>query len=171
MGASVSIDTPKLRPQGRKLSKRDCCENQKKWNAAVDKYISLERDKRSRDEIERAAKIGPSNGALYRRCEGMNCDKVEGKNMQKPLFCSACKMVRLATIFMLRNRNKRPFVSQSVYCGAPCQKSVWKSHKAVCGSDNQHEQALPSQQALDAYIIPKLYDNLTKLDLTQAQQR
>lgn len=77
------------------MSKRDCLECQYKWNAAIDRYISQGGDKRSSYEIEQAAKIGPSNGALYRRCEGKNCDKVEGKNMQKPLFCSGCKMVRL----------------------------------------------------------------------------
>jgi len=134
------------RPQGLRLSKRDCRKYQEQWNAVIDMYISLGRDKRPRGDIERAAKIGLSNGALYRRCEGTNCDKVEGKNMVKPLFCSRCKM--------------------SVYCSVPCQKSAWKSHKTVCGSDKQHEQALPSQEAIDAYALPKLFEQIAEMDLT-----
>ena len=70
-------------------------------------YISLGRDKRPRGDIERAAKIGLSNGALYRRCEGTNCDKVEGKNMVKPLFCSRCKMVGRVTSFTIHHGIER----------------------------------------------------------------
>jgi len=135
------------RPQGLRLSKRDCREYQEEWNAAIDKYISLGHDKRPRAEIERAAKIGLSNGALYRRCEGTNCDKVEGHNMEKTLLCSRCKM--------------------SIYCSATCQRSVWKSHKIICGTDKQHEQALPSQEAaINAYAEPKLLERLAAMDLT-----
>jgi hypothetical protein len=136
--------TPK--PQGLKLSKRDCREYMEEWNPVIDEYISSGRDQRPRDEIERAAKIGLSNGALYRRCEGANCDKVEGKNLQKSLCCSRCKM--------------------SIYCSTTCQKSAWKSHKSVCGSDTQHEQSLPSQDAIDTHWVPKLLQRVAAMDLT-----
>jgi hypothetical protein len=67
---------------------------QERWNAAVDKFISLGVHGRSKEEIERAAKIGHSNGALYRKCEGVECGKLEGKDIDKLSYCSACKMVR-----------------------------------------------------------------------------
>lgn len=88
------------------MSKRDCCEIQDTWNATIDRYIALGQDKRPREEIERAAKIGTSNGALYRKCEGEGCDKIEGKTMRKPLFCSACKMVCL-DIICVEESNER----------------------------------------------------------------
>jgi len=134
------------RPQGLKLSKRDCRGYMQEWNAVIDEYISSGRDQRPRGEIERAAKIGLSNGALYRRCEGANCDKVEGKNLQKSLCCSQCKM--------------------SIYCSTACQKSAWRSHKSVCGSDTQHEQSLPSQEAIVTHAVPKLLQQIAAMDLT-----
>lgn len=82
-----------FRPLGRRHTKRQSEENQLRWNAAVDSYISRGDDSRTRAEIERAAKIGLSGGALYQRCEGVGCDKVEGKNIEKLKPCSRCKLV------------------------------------------------------------------------------
>jgi hypothetical protein len=75
------------------LTKVACRELQKRWNDAVDKYIGLGVDKRPKDIIERAAKIGITNGALYRRCEGTQCDKLEGFNIDKLDVCAKCKIV------------------------------------------------------------------------------
>lgn len=64
------------------------------WNRTIDEYISLGLDKRPKSEIERAAKIGRSHGALYRKCEGANCEKQEGQDV-KLVCCSKCKIVSL----------------------------------------------------------------------------
>lgn len=45
------------------------------------------------------------------------------------------------------------FIVKSFYCSAACQKSSWKNHKIICGSVSQKEQALPSQTAIDKYLI------------------
>jgi len=85
---------PLARPQGRSFSKNACLAAQERWNAAIDKYISsvglsVER----KEEIERTTKIGHSNGALYRKCEGVGCNKLEGRDVEKLDCCSTCKMV------------------------------------------------------------------------------
>jgi hypothetical protein len=65
-----------------------------RWNAVVDQYILTASDeKRSKVEIERAAKIGSSNGALYRHCEGQGCDKMEGQGRVTLSQCTKCKIV------------------------------------------------------------------------------
>ncbi|KDQ18860.1 hypothetical protein BOTBODRAFT_184707 [Botryobasidium botryosum FD-172 SS1] len=115
------------KPFARKYSKHLCEDMQRRWNAAVDEYILREGDSRTRFEIERAAKIGTWNGALIRTCEGVGCTKVEGVGDTLLRKCAQCKI--------------------SVYCGQQCQKSAWRAHKVVCGSDTQHEQMLPSQTA------------------------
>jgi hypothetical protein len=63
------------------------------WNKAIDKYISLGKDTRAKDVIERAAKIGESNGVLYRMCEGVGCTNTEGCGEVKVRLCSRCKIV------------------------------------------------------------------------------
>jgi hypothetical protein len=83
-----------IRPQGRSFSKDACRVAQARWNAAIDKYIasavlSVERQ----NEVEREAKIGHSNGALYRKCEGVECNKLEGRDIEKLDCCSKCRMV------------------------------------------------------------------------------
>ena len=63
------------------------------WNKAIDEYISLGKDTRPKDIIERAAKIGGSNGPLYRMCEGVGCTNTEGCGEVKIRLCSGCKIV------------------------------------------------------------------------------
>lgn len=67
---------------------------QKAWNDTVDHYIRSGLDDRPKKEIERAAKIGPSNGALYRTCYGENCTVTEGRDVQKLEKCGNCRIVR-----------------------------------------------------------------------------
>ncbi|KZP26733.1 hypothetical protein FIBSPDRAFT_854393 [Athelia psychrophila] len=121
------------RPQGRSYSKIACLEAQRRWNAAVDKYISLNNVSKPEAifKIEVAAKIGASNGAMYHTCEGAGC--VNRDEANEKLRCCKCKM--------------------AFYCSASCQHSQWKTHKPICGTVSQKEQALPSQIAIDKYLI------------------
>ncbi|KAJ6559057.1 hypothetical protein DFH09DRAFT_921755 [Mycena vulgaris] len=121
-----------LRPQGRSSSKHWCRQKQKEWNAAVDKYIASGTDSRPRSDIEEAAKVGISLGAMYRACEADGCDKVEGRGIEKVSTCARCKM--------------------TFYCGSTCQKLHWRTHKQVCGSVEQTERPLPSQVALSDFV-------------------
>ncbi|KAJ7671670.1 hypothetical protein DFH06DRAFT_122022 [Mycena polygramma] len=116
------------RPESRKCSRFLAQSRQERWNAVVDEYINTQKDGRSRHSIERAAKIGPWNGALLRACEGPNCNRVEGANFDILKLCGKCKM--------------------SVYCDSSCQTRAWKTHKAKCGQNGQREQSLPSQDVL-----------------------
>jgi hypothetical protein len=59
----------------------------------VDKYIASGVDSRPRFEIEAAAKIGVSLGAMCRVCEADSCTKMEGREIQKLSTCSRCQMV------------------------------------------------------------------------------
>ncbi|KAJ7775206.1 hypothetical protein B0H16DRAFT_1880326, partial [Mycena metata] len=106
-------------PKGRNYNKQWCDRLRTVWNTAVDKYIATNVDSRPRLEIEVAAKVGDSLGAMYRACEAEGCDKVEGLNIGKVLTCSRCQM--------------------AFYCGPACQKSHWRTHKKVCGSVGQTE--------------------------------
>ncbi|KAJ7816112.1 hypothetical protein B0H13DRAFT_2137155 [Mycena leptocephala] len=119
-------------PQARKCSKYLCRQVQKMWNDVVDKYIASGVDSRPRFEIEAAAKIGVSLGAMCRVCEADSCTKMEGREIQKVSTCSRCQMV--------------------FYCGTTCQKRHWPTHKKVCGSENQIEQPLLSQLAMSEFI-------------------
>lgn len=86
------------------MSRRLCEGAQFRWNALIDDYIASGKDVqgRSREEIERVAKIGPWNGALIRVCEGVGCEKVERKDVAILKQCTRCKIVRVS-----------PLVSQS----------------------------------------------------------
>ncbi|KAJ7675701.1 hypothetical protein DFH06DRAFT_977096 [Mycena polygramma] len=119
-------------PQGRTSSKHWCRQKQKEWNAAVDKYIESGVDPRPRSEIEWAAKIGISLGAMYRGCDAAGCNKIEGRDIQKLLTCARCKV--------------------TFYCSPTCQKIHWKAHKPVCGSVDETEQPLPSQVKLSDFV-------------------
>ncbi|KAJ6520747.1 hypothetical protein DFH09DRAFT_1426614 [Mycena vulgaris] len=110
------------RPESRKCSRYLAESRQKRWNALVDEYIDTQGDLRSRRSIERAAKIGTWNGALIRTCEGPDCGKFEGNDIDKLKLCSKCQMRR-----------------------------AWKMHKTKCATDGQQEQALPSQDTLKQY--------------------
>lgn len=154
---------------GRRHRKRDCQENQERWNAAVDSYISQGKDMRTRVEIEQAAKIGLSGGALYRHCEGIGCNKIEGRNIEKLKPCSRCKMVSVLPIPGACRPLKIMHPSQSVYCGRSCQTSAWRSHKAVCGDEEQLAQGLPSQDACDSHLadkIPEMMKRMGNMNLT-----
>ncbi|KAJ7781800.1 hypothetical protein DFH07DRAFT_935695, partial [Mycena maculata] len=118
-------------PQGRSSSKHWCRQKQKEWNAGVDKYIASGVDARTRAEIEEAAKVGISLGAMYRACEADGCDKMEGRGIEKISTCARCKM--------------------TFYCGATCQKLHWPVHKKVYGTPEQTERPLPSQAALSDF--------------------
>ncbi|KAJ6570264.1 hypothetical protein DFH09DRAFT_426104 [Mycena vulgaris] len=119
------------RPESKKCSRFLAKSRQKRWNALVDEYIDTQGDLRSRRSIERAAKIGKWNGALIRTCEGPDCGKFEETDIDKLRSCSRCEM--------------------SVYCSSDCQGRAWKTHKTKCATDEQQEQALPSQDTLKQY--------------------
>ncbi|KAH7916973.1 hypothetical protein BV22DRAFT_941909 [Leucogyrophana mollusca] len=80
-------------PSGRSVPKVVSAYIQRVWNADVDKYIALGLDGRSREVIERATKIGPTCGALFRVCEGVDCNKMEGVEVEKLHMCARCKLV------------------------------------------------------------------------------
>ncbi|KAJ7754500.1 hypothetical protein B0H16DRAFT_1832487 [Mycena metata] len=60
------------------------------WNDAVDKYILSKVDRRPRQAIENAVKVGLTGGPLYRRCEADGCPKIEGRNGVKLSRCGGC---------------------------------------------------------------------------------
>ncbi|TDL24194.1 hypothetical protein BD410DRAFT_896906 [Rickenella mellea] len=117
-----------IRPMGRKLPKNFAEFCARSYNENVDEYIATRRDGRGKLDIEIAAKLGPSCGALYRVCEADGCSKQEGRNVAKLKMCQKCKM--------------------TVYCSVQCQKAHWKVHKPICGDPFQTEQPLPSQSVL-----------------------
>ncbi|KII86013.1 hypothetical protein PLICRDRAFT_178309 [Plicaturopsis crispa FD-325 SS-3] len=98
------------------------------WNSDVDKYIKLGTDPRPKEDIERAAKIGLYHGALYRKCEGPECTKLERRDLVKLQTCSRCSI--------------------TPYCGKSCQAAAWRVHKPVCGSVDQQAQPLSAQMVL-----------------------
>ncbi|KII86011.1 hypothetical protein PLICRDRAFT_44466 [Plicaturopsis crispa FD-325 SS-3] len=125
----------RMRPSGRRqreLSRHMYTLLQEAWNAAVDAYIGLGTDARPKEEIERSAKIGIFHGALYRRCEGPQCTKLEGRDIAKLKTCARCSI--------------------APYCSKTCQAAAWRTHKPECGSDDQREQALPAQLTLNKYF-------------------
>jgi hypothetical protein len=65
------------------------------WNRHIDDYIAKGHDPRSKEEIERAAKIRSGSGALFRVCEGSECTKAESSEV-KFSVCAKCKTVRAA---------------------------------------------------------------------------
>ena len=75
------------------MDKRRMKAQQAAWNLAVDEYIDQGIDKRPRIDIERAAKIGPSHGALHLRCEHEECGKMQGRDVPTLRACSKCKIV------------------------------------------------------------------------------
>jgi hypothetical protein len=87
----------RTRPHGRTTSRSIRHDMQTVWNQHIDDYISQGKDPRQREEIERAAKIGSGNGALFRVCNGDQCTKVESREA-KFSFCAKCKTVRVLHI-------------------------------------------------------------------------
>jgi len=58
------------------------------------------------------------------------------------------------------------FAAQAVYCGSECQRSAWTTHKAICGSNDQLEQSLPSQDAIKKHIVQKQINDLKAYDIS-----
>ena len=76
--------------------------------------------------------------------------KREDKDTPKLRCCGKCKKVSVVptkcSVLSLSH-------AQSFYCSAICQMSAWKAHKPVCGCVSQKEQSLPSQMAIDKYLL------------------
>jgi len=87
-------------PQSRTTSRSIRQDMQAIWNQHIDDYIAQGIDSRSREEIERAAKIRSGNGALYRVCKGNECKKVES-NEVKFSVCSKCKVVSFSLSYQV----------------------------------------------------------------------
>jgi hypothetical protein len=117
------------------------------WNQLVDNYINQGQDSRSREEIERCAKIDSANGPLFKACEAVNCGAFENGN-QKFDRCGRCKKVNRHFPMSPVNLTITCLRRQSVYCGKNCQRQAWKTHKSVCCAEGQHEPSLPSQEAI-----------------------
>jgi hypothetical protein len=64
------------------------------WNELVDEYIRQDRDPRSKDEIERFAKIDSANGPLFKLCDRPDCGKFESRTARFKR-CTKCKKVGL----------------------------------------------------------------------------
>jgi len=118
----------------------DTIKQQEDWNAQVDSYIASGVDSRTKEQIELGAKIGPDHGPLHRRCEGVGCNKLEGRDETKMNTCGKCRM--------------------SFYCSRGCQANCWKTHKGVCGKPQQRGQALSSQMTMMQIIktLPQAID-------------
>ncbi|KAK7465339.1 hypothetical protein VKT23_005318 [Stygiomarasmius scandens] len=121
------------RPWEGKLSKLEGNKRMQEWNAAVDRYIETASDPRKRIDIEIEAKIGPHGGPLYRRCETEDCDKVEGRDIEKLQACAQCRLV--------------------YYCSKTCQKIGWKEHKAECKAKTHRPQQLDSQWVMEQVAV------------------
>ncbi|KAF9560364.1 hypothetical protein CPC08DRAFT_708165 [Agrocybe pediades] len=106
---------------------------QTNWNACIDKYIALGVDKRSRFDIERAAKISQWGGPYIRDCEFAECGKVEFRDVEKMRQCAKCQII--------------------VYCSQECQKADWPRHKQECGAEWQAPRGLPSQENIMRYFL------------------
>ncbi|TDL24220.1 hypothetical protein BD410DRAFT_786321 [Rickenella mellea] len=116
------------RPLGRKLPKTYAVDLAQAFNEYVDDYVASGQDFRQKMEIEIAAKLGSSCGALYRVCEANGCNEQEGRSLKQLKYCRECRM--------------------AVYCSVTCQRAHWPIHKNVCCSTSQTEQPLPSQRVL-----------------------
>ncbi|KAF8172502.1 hypothetical protein BJ912DRAFT_101664 [Pholiota molesta] len=136
-------------PRDRKTFSRSIQEGwQKGWNALIDEYIDKGIDNRSRFDIERAAKTSVWGGALIRTCEGDGCSKVEQRDVASLKYCTKCHI--------------------AVYCSPICQKSVWPTHKQICGKAEQRPQLLASQISIQAFqreALSEIEFELTNLDL------
>jgi hypothetical protein len=132
------------RPAGRIMSIKECKRRKGVWNSAIDEYIELGTDTRSREEIEVTAKLGINLGAFLPRCERIGCNnKAAWKDNESVKFrrCGKCK--------------------SAVYCSAECQKTAWNSvHKEKCGLPGHREQTAPAQDALDVFLKVRFNEKL-----------
>ncbi|KZT01525.1 uncharacterized protein LAESUDRAFT_731098 [Laetiporus sulphureus 93-53] len=97
------------RPWDKQYSKLECESRAERWNHAIDQYIDLKTDSRTRLEIEQQNKVGTDGGLLYKRCEAAGCTHVEGPQSEKMKFCGRCK--------------------RKFYCSTECQRGDWPLHK------------------------------------------
>ncbi|KAJ7754506.1 hypothetical protein B0H16DRAFT_1542592 [Mycena metata] len=144
VGCQVSF-LPLFPAAVRTMSKIDLNNAVRIWNEFVDGYINAGVDSRTREEIENAAKVGPTGGPLYRRCEAEGCPKIEGRNDVKLSRCAGC--------------------SKAVYCSSACQKLSWKTHRSACKNGEAKVQLLPSQAEFNAEMSKSMIDKLATLDL------
>lgn len=70
------------------------------WNAVVDSYILKSFDLRPTFEIELEAKIDSRGGPLHKRCEATGCLNVAGRDIEKMMCCSGCKLVGDVVLFV-----------------------------------------------------------------------
>jgi hypothetical protein len=92
----------------------DTIKQQEDWNAQVDSYIASGVDSRTKEQIELGAKIGPDHGPLHRRCEGVGCNKLEGRDETKMNTCGKCRMVgrlQIKTNLLLISQPFSPFIA------------------------------------------------------------
>ncbi|KAF5368927.1 hypothetical protein D9758_002888 [Tetrapyrgos nigripes] len=115
------------------LSKLEGHKRMSEWNKEVDRYIETMHDPRNRIDIEVESKIGPHGGPLYRFCEAEDCDKVEGRDLDKMKACSQCQLV--------------------FYCSKECQKSSWKAHKDECKLKKHPPQQLHAQWLMEQLMV------------------
>ena len=118
------------------------------WNEGVDKYIATQGDSRSREVIERCAKIALDGGPLYKRCEAASCERVEGVDVDHLKRCSKCKRVCLLFYFLATYHIDQH--AQIFYCSQTCQKDDWARHKTECSNQSHPFQTLRSQRAQEA---------------------
>ncbi|KAJ7037893.1 hypothetical protein C8F04DRAFT_384865 [Mycena alexandri] len=144
VGCQVSF-LPLFPAAVRTMSKIDLNNAVRIWNESVNGYVNSKVDSRTREDIENAAKVGPTGGPLYRRCEAEGCPKIEGRNDVKLSRCAGC--------------------SKAVYCSSPCQRLSWKSHKSACKTGEVKVQLLPSQVEYIAEMKKSMIDKLTTLNL------
>ncbi|TDL24192.1 hypothetical protein BD410DRAFT_786284 [Rickenella mellea] len=111
----------------------------KTFNDHVDEYIRKGTDMRRKLDIERAAKIRSSGGAMFKVCKAEQCNLQEGGNTGSFKCCGKCKL--------------------AFYCSLGCQRAHWRDHKIICGSADQTEQTLPSQQTLEMHILNPLLES------------
>jgi hypothetical protein len=88
----TSSSTATYSPHRRTTSRSVRVDMQTVWNKHVDDYIAQGTDSHSKGEIERKAKVGAGNGALFRICEAERCQKVESSE-EKFSLCAKCKTV------------------------------------------------------------------------------
>ena len=62
------------------------------WNELVDEYVRQDQNSRSKEEIERFAKIHSANSPLFKLCNRPDCGKFESRTARFKR-CTKCKKV------------------------------------------------------------------------------
>ena len=58
------------------------------------------KDQRSRFDIEAESKIGEHGGPLHRRCEGVDCKRIQGREFEVIRSCKGCNRVNSVYILV-----------------------------------------------------------------------